>query len=139
MSGNGCSCEGSPAPAAAPAAATPCGSGAQYTHVVWESLALGANLTVVSLPFSARGANALDFIIMTITASGSIQTAFQAQGSNDDGSSWTNIGSAGQSTAVGYAVMGPITGNGFAKVRLVAVEQLGVTTMFTIVCRLFCG
>lgn len=139
MSGNGCSCEGSAAPAARPGpASTPCGAGSQVTHIVWETLSLGANLTQVSLPFSARGANALDFMILTISASASIQTAFVAQGSND-GTTWTSIGSAGQSTAVGYVVMGPITGNSFAWIRLVAVEQAGSTSLFTVICRLSCG
>jgi hypothetical protein len=138
MSGNGCSCEGSPAPAAVASAATPCGSGAQFTHVVWETLALDANATQVSRPFSARGGDAFDFIILTIAAAGAIQTAFQAQVS-DDGVNFFDLGSAGQSTAVGYVVMGPITGNAAAHIRLVAVEQAGNKTLFTVVSRVWCG
>ena len=138
MSGNDCSCAGPPAPAAASSAATPCGDGAQVTEVVWETLALAASATQVSHPFSARGANALDIVILTINGAGAIQTLFQTQGSND-GFVWTNLGASGQSTAVGFTVMGPITGNSYARIRVVAVNQVANITMFTVILRLFCG
>ena len=138
MSGNDCACAGSPSPAAASSPATPCGSGAQFTELVWETLAIAASATQASRPFSARGANALELVILTIAGAGAIQTTFQAQGSND-GFDWTNLGSAGQSTAVGYAVVSPATGNAFSQIRVVAVNQVANATMFSAFLRLFCG
>ncbi|KAF0243553.1 MAG: hypothetical protein FD180_3278 [Planctomycetota bacterium] len=137
MSGNGCSCEGSPAPAAAPAAATPCGSGAQYTELVWETLALPASSTVVSPPFPTHGANAFDFVAVTIFGA-SLQTSVQAQVS-DDGVNWSNAGSPLQITAVGYSASSAITGNSFAQVRFVGIESGGNPSILSLIARFFCG
>ncbi|MEK7466882.1 MAG: hypothetical protein AAB074_05650 [Planctomycetota bacterium] len=138
MSGNGCSCEGSPAPAAESAsAATPCGSGAQFTEPVWDPLALAASGTVVSPPIPTHGANAFDFVAIVIFGA-SLQTAVQAQVSNN-GLNWSNAGSALQITAVGYSASAAITGNSFAQVRFVAVESGGNPAIFSLVARFFCG
>ena len=137
MAGNGCPCANKPEIPSEPAA-TPCGSRAQHTDVVWETLVLNGNATQVSRAIPTRGANAFALIIMTISGAGAIQTAFQAQATND-GVNFTNIGSPGQATGVGYTTMGPITGNGFTHIRLVAVEQAGNATLFTVVAQFYCG
>jgi len=137
MAGNGCPCANKPESPSEPAA-TPCGTRPQRVEVVWDPLVLNGNTTQVSRAIPTRGANAFTLIIMTISSAGAIQTAFQAQVTND-GRNYANIGAAGQSTGVGYTVMGPITGNGSTAIRLVAVEQAGNTTMFTAVADFHCA
>ena len=137
MAGNGCPCANKPEIPSEPAA-TPCGSRPQRVEGVWGTLVLNGSTAEVSRAIPTRGANAFDFLILTISGAGAIQTLFQAQ-LTSDGVNFTNIGSTGQSTGVGYTTMGPITGNGSVAIRLVAVEQAGNATMFTVVVNFYCG
>lgn len=137
MSENGCGCSSTSA-APSSAAASPCGSGAQYTEAIWDPLALAGSTTVVSSPVPTRGANAFDFIALVINAAGAIQTLIQAQVSND-GVNWSNAGASVQIIAVGYTASGSITGNGFLWVRFVAVNQVANLTNFDLDSRFYCG
>lgn len=137
MNANGCSCTSSQARITdADSLATPLSGVQQSGEVVWEALVLDAFSSAISLPIPTQGASAFEIGILTINASGSIQTAFQAQVSSD-GSNWSNLGTPGQSLSAGYISIGPIAGNGFQLLRLTAVEQAGSRSLFTAFVRFF--
>lgn len=138
MSGNGCSCAGTSAPAREAAASeNRCGSGAQHTEVAWDPLAFAASSTEYSRAFATRGANSFDFILLGINSAGTYQIIVQAQVSSD-GINWTNAGSAVQLLAAGYTTSGAITGNGFRYARIIAQNQVAYRTIFSAVVRFFC-
>ncbi len=137
MNENECSCSSSTIRTRNADDAETQGFGARHSEeVIWETLVLEANSTAISLPIPTQGANALEIAIMTINASGSIQTAFQAQ-IGSDGANWSNLGSPGQSISVGYISIGPIAGNGLPLFRLIAAEQAGSKSLFTASVRFF--
>jgi hypothetical protein len=139
MSGEGCSCAGPAPTAAAPSsAATPCGSGAYSTVIIWDPLSLPGSTQERSFVVPTRGGNAFDFIAIAMNALGSIQTSIQAQVSCD-GINWTNAGSAHQITALGYSVSALITGNGSSHIRLVASNQVANLLIFSIALRIYCN
>lgn len=137
----GCGCSSDPVPVAPASsggpASSPCGTGAYVTEVIWDPLSLAGSTTVVSPPVPTRGGNAFDFILVAINSASTYQTVVQAQVSSD-GKNWTNAGSAAQILAVGYSTSSAITGNSFAWIRFVAVNQVANLTMFSLVTRIYC-
>lgn len=141
MSGNVCSCSGPSAPLTPPtpsSGATPCGSGAFITPVIWDPLSLPASTQQTSQAVSMRGGNALEFTAIGIYAAGAIQTSLQAQVSIN-GTDWTNAGSALQITALGYSASTLTTGIAFNQVRFLASNSESFQFIFTLVARIFCG